>query len=157
MLKSIGKTKDKAFLRFAHSIFVFITLIMVKYSITTSLPSISSLPTSYKGSHPSLKQRKLFPKPVDMQFDSAFTFVAHTEVEPLSVAHGIGIHPHVKIILKFWNPDIPITILQLQGLDSLLQIDCWIKYRVNFEFLVFSLENYSNRPPSATSYSCLMS
>ena len=76
------------------------------------MPIIPILSGSGIGFHSSLKERIYLFEAVDMQCDSASTFVAHAEEEPLSVSGCVGVNSHVEIVLKVPHPRIPEEILQ---------------------------------------------
>jgi hypothetical protein len=106
MLESISEGKNVWLLLLVEIDGIWFMLIMIKYILPSSPPIISWFSTLYIWPHTSLEQRVNLFKSIDVQFYFAFLFVLHTEVKPLPMAFCVWVHSHIKIILKFWNPDI---------------------------------------------------
>ena len=145
MLKGKGKWQHKTLHFLLHSVLVALPLVSILHIISSWFPALTWFSAFNVRAHSPLKQRVQLLEAVDMQSDPALLFVLHAEVEPLSVSVGVGVDSHVKVILKLWHPDIPITILQWQGWDCRFKTGCWILYREGCEYL-FSCQLIAPNP-----------
>lgn len=105
VLKCIIKSQNKRFNFLFNTILITLGFTTVKDLLSARFPVFLWLSTFNVWPHSSLVERIGLSKAINIDFEAAFLLVLHAEVIPLTMTVGIGVYPHVKVILWFWNPD----------------------------------------------------